>query len=326
MRKYVFALLFFLTLVSSSYAQTYDTLRVERCSIGLYLSIDNSGSMANSWLQSTMPFKETLQFSDSLYSKLVFPKDTCYVQYCDTIPFPGKTISQTYFNPRGYNDFYNQLMDSTYGIINLAKHSTKEQKIVVLMTDAQCDLSTKMGGQLAINFSSSQLQQCIDTCLKYGIRFFAVYPSTEDTNKARNFYYKDFKHTLQVLADTTGGQTFYTVVDDVAIDSASRMLFSDLDRSCASQNTIIPCGENILLKFMEGERVRFSIAPNPSQGSFCINSNRNGTFEIYNINGVKEMEGITNEIVLTSTLRSDVYFLLVKIDSCVFREKIILMH
>jgi len=132
------------------------------------LSIDCSGSMSNPTPPSILLARlSAKRFVESLS----MPPSDAAVQTCTNVATIGvdfttkrdrvlDAISKA--QSGGANDFVEQLLNPSTGLLNIAK-AGKNKRIAVLFTDAYWDA-----------FPPAQLQSCIDTCTKYNITFMAL--------------------------------------------------------------------------------------------------------------------------------------------------------
>ncbi|MBS1904945.1 MAG: choice-of-anchor D domain-containing protein [Bacteroidetes bacterium] len=116
----------------------------------------------------------------------------------------------------GGNDFVEHLLNPRTGILNIAK-SGKYKRVAVLYTDAWWDA-----------LSDVELQQCIDTCTKYSIEFFAIIYSRPEAEP------DGIKSSLRALATATGGQLF----DGIDSKQAALDVATSVDQSAQGAS---PC-------------------------------------------------------------------------------------
>lgn len=136
--------------------------------VSVALSIDCSGSMANPTPPSILLARLSAQ---RFVESLSMPPSDAAVQTCTNVATIGvdfttkrdrvlDAISKA--QSGGGNDFVEQLLHPSTGLLNIAK-TGKNKRIAVLFTDAYWDA-----------FPPARLQSCIDTCTKYNITFMAL--------------------------------------------------------------------------------------------------------------------------------------------------------
>ncbi len=136
--------------------------------VSVALSIDCSGSMANPTPPAILLARRSAQRFVELLS---MPPSDAAVQTCTNIATIGvdfttkrerivDAISKAVSG--GGNDFVEQLLNPSTGLLNIAK-TGKNKRIAVLFTDAYWDA-----------FPPATVQRCIDTCSKYNITFMAI--------------------------------------------------------------------------------------------------------------------------------------------------------
>ncbi|MBS1559982.1 MAG: choice-of-anchor D domain-containing protein [Bacteroidetes bacterium] len=161
--------------------------------VSVAMSIDCSGSMANP----TPPSIRLARISAQRFvESLVMPPSDAAVQTCTNIATIGVDFTTkrdriidaiSKVRAGGGNDFAEQLLNPSTGLLNIAK-TGKNKRIAVLFTDAYWDA-----------FPPATLQQCVDTCSKYSITFMAIVFSNSGVKPDGIVY------SLRKLAEATNG-------------------------------------------------------------------------------------------------------------------------
>ncbi len=110
----------------------------------------------------------------------------------------------------GDNNFVEHLLNPNTGLLNVAKYG-KYNRTAILYTDAWW-----------YPLKDSELKQCLDTCKKYGIRFFAIIYSRPEAQP------NGIKKSLQTIADATGGILFDGVTSKTAAKEIGSLLQSNV--------------------------------------------------------------------------------------------------
>lgn len=178
--------------------------------VSIALSIDVSSSMSNSNDGDT-PIELGKTSATELCQSIAMPPSEFALQICndradilqDFTTNKNKILSK--INPitvSGENDFVEQLSNNLTGLLNIAK-TGKHKRIAIIFTDA-------CGSAL----SPLQLQDCIDTCAKYNIQFFAIIYNKPEAE------INGIKSSLNSLAISSGGIMF----DGITSISAAKAL------------------------------------------------------------------------------------------------------
>lgn len=190
--------------------------------VSVALSIDCSGSMANPTPPSILLARRSAQ---RFVETLSMPPSDAAVQTCTNVATIGvdfttkrdrivDAISKAVSG--GGNDFVEQLLNPSTGLLNIAK-TGKNKRFAVLFTDAYWDA-----------FPPATLQRCIDTCSKYNITFMAVVFSNSGVKPDGIVY------SLRKLANATKGSiTEGELTEDQALALA--------DALSAVTQGLLPC-------------------------------------------------------------------------------------
>jgi WD40 repeat protein len=161
--------------------------------VSVAVSIDCSGSMANPTPPAILLARRSAQ---RFVEMLSMPPSDAAVQTCTNVATIGvdfttkrdriiDAISKAVSG--GGNDFVEQLLNPSTGLLNIAK-TGKNKRIAVLFTDAYWDA-----------FPPATLQRCIDTCSKYNITFMAIAFSNSGVQP------DGIVSSLRTLANATNG-------------------------------------------------------------------------------------------------------------------------
>lgn len=159
------------------------------------MSIDVSGSMSYSGT-GEIPVELGKITAKEICGKVSMPPSEFALQTCDSRArilqdfTSDRNVILTKIEPikaNGDNDFVEHLLNPLTGLLNIAKNG-KHDKVAILYTDAWW-----------YPLRDVELKQCIDTCKKYGIRFFAIIYTRPEAQT------NGIKKSLQFLTDATGG-------------------------------------------------------------------------------------------------------------------------
>ncbi len=166
--------------------------------VSIAMSIDISGSMSISEA-GEIPVELGKKTATDLCSMVAMPPSEFALQTCNDNALilqdftTDKNKILTKINPiaaSGGNDFVEQLANRVTGLLNIAKRGVNK-RVAIIYTDA-------MWGAL----TDKVLQDCIDTCKKYDIQFYAIMYSKPDVEPF------GIKSSLSALANATGGLLF----------------------------------------------------------------------------------------------------------------------
>jgi hypothetical protein len=179
------------------------------------VSIDISRSMIESPVGGPMPITLATTFAREFAGLIQLPPSELALQTCDTWP----AIVQDFTSDRtkflaalsgvrvgGGNDFVTHLLDPLAGLLNIAK-TGRTSRVAVLVTDAYWGAMT-----------ASQVLQCIDTCKRHKIKFYAIVCSPQGAGAG------GIKSSLQSIAGATGGR----MIEGVLTSEESRELALEL--------------------------------------------------------------------------------------------------
>ncbi len=180
------------------------------------ISIDVSASMKRGKGEMS-PLDLAKLSATNLTNALSLPPSEMALQTCDDYPYIYQDFttdaskimgSIQAVSIGGNNDFVAQLLDPRTGLLNIAK-SGANRRAAILLTDAYWGPLT-----------SSELQRCIDTCVKYDIHFYAVIYTRPEVQP------NGIKASLRQLAAATGGK----LIDGVLTIEESAELAYELQR------------------------------------------------------------------------------------------------
>jgi formylglycine-generating enzyme required for sulfatase activity len=183
-------------------------------SVSLAMSIDVSGSMKAADFDQT-PVDLGKSTASELCRLVPMPPSEFALQTChknaliiqDFTTDKNKILNAIApIRADGDNDFVEQLLNRRTGLLNIAK-TGKFNRVAVLYTDAWWDALTEF-----------ELMQCIDTCDKYKIKFYAIIYSRPESKP------NGIKSSLQEIARTSGGMIYDGITSlEAAKDLACRL-------------------------------------------------------------------------------------------------------
>ncbi len=182
--------------------------------ISLVMSIDISGSMSSSDA-GQVPVELGKLTAKELVGRIVMPPSEMALQTCNDQAVIVQDFTSnkqrlldriTPINAGGGNDFVEHLLNSTSGLLNIAKNG-KYKRVAVLYTDAYW-------GAL----SSSELQECISLCKNNGITFYAIIYTRPEAEP------NGIKASLSALAKATGGTLYDGITSDQAAKDIAKIL------------------------------------------------------------------------------------------------------
>lgn len=192
--------------------------------ISLAISIDISGSMlsGDAGVPSVELGKTT---ATNILEALSMPPHEAALQTCHAKAFINQDFTADKqkmldeikkVQAGGDNDFVEHLLNPRTGLLNVAK-TGKNKRAALLCTDAWWNALTQI-----------ELDRCIDTCKKYGITFYAIIYTREETMP------NGIKASLKALADATGGKMYDGVIDKKAAADLANELSStiQLEKPC----------------------------------------------------------------------------------------------
>ena len=185
---------------------------VEPPRLSIAMSIDISGSMASLMDCAKLTANNIVDAIPMPYSEMSF--QTCNSTAKIIQDFTGNKVvfrnKIEGIRAGGKTDFYEQLLNTYTGVLNIAKRG-KFRKVVIVYSDAGFSA-----------FSDSDLQSCIDTCKKYDITFFACLYDAPGYNT------KGIKSTLNALAEATGGKIYDGILTTEKVQEISASLLDEI--------------------------------------------------------------------------------------------------
>lgn len=182
--------------------------------VSVTMSFDISASMNSSW-DGESPIALVKDIARQLIGQLALPPSEASLQSCNDTAHLVEDFTSTrsklytslgLLRAEGENDFAEQLLNPTFGLLNIAKKG-KYKKFAILYTDA-----------LWFKLTPAQLQQCIAICKTNDIQFYSVLIQRPEIEK------DGIRISLQALADSTGGVLYDGVrSEQTAVDVAQSL-------------------------------------------------------------------------------------------------------
>lgn len=173
-------------------------------SSSIAMSIDISGSMSYNF-SGVYPVELGKTTAKTLVESIPMPPSEFALQTCDSRAMiiqdftKNKELILSAIPPiraTGGNDFGQQLLNSKYGLLNIAKRGAYA-KAAIIFTDAYWQA-----------LPDGQLQECIDICNNNNIKFFSIFYSHPDAKP------DGIKKTLQTLCEKTNGKWYDGVLTE----------------------------------------------------------------------------------------------------------------